>query len=120
VLAAGTAVRLAAGPAPGRLADRLDAPKVILALCSASAALIALGYLPIWACGRCSRSVYSTRRHWRRWRRSATRSLFARAHRQTHLNFRFRPPRGSGLLTFRQSTLYQLKAYEASGQRPDA
>src|SRR3984893_17197854 len=35
-----------AGPAAGRLADRLDAPKVILSLCSAVAALIALGYLP--------------------------------------------------------------------------
>jgi MFS transporter, PPP family, 3-phenylpropionic acid transporter len=46
VLAAGTAVRLMAGPAAGRLADRLDAAKVILALCSAAAALIALGYLP--------------------------------------------------------------------------
>ena len=46
VLAAGSAVRLAAGPAAGRLADRLDAPKVILSLCSAVAALIALGYLP--------------------------------------------------------------------------
>src|SRR6516225_3875110 len=46
VLAAGTAVRLMAGPAAGRLADRLDAPKVILALCSAAAALIGLGYLP--------------------------------------------------------------------------
>jgi PPP family 3-phenylpropionic acid transporter len=46
VLAAGTAVRLATGPAAGRLADRLDAAKVILALCSAAAALIALGYLP--------------------------------------------------------------------------
>ena len=46
VLAAGTAVRLATGPAAGRLADRLDAAKVILALCSAAAALIALVYLP--------------------------------------------------------------------------
>ena len=46
VLAAGSAVRLAAGPAAGRLADRLDAPRVILSLCSAVAALIALGYLP--------------------------------------------------------------------------
>src|ERR1700731_1389504 len=45
VLAAGSAVRLVAGPAAGRLADRLDAPKVILSLCSAVAALIALGYL---------------------------------------------------------------------------
>jgi MFS family permease len=32
VLAAGSAVRLAAGPAAGRLADRLDASKVILPL----------------------------------------------------------------------------------------
>src|ERR1700737_4123553 len=46
VLAAGSAVRLVAGPAAGRLADRLDAPKVILSLCSALAALIALAYLP--------------------------------------------------------------------------
>ena len=43
VLAAGSAVRLVAGPAAGRLADRLDAPKVILSLCSTAAALIALG-----------------------------------------------------------------------------
>jgi MFS family permease len=46
VLAAGSAVRLVAGPAAGRLADRLDASKVILSLCSTAAALIALGYLP--------------------------------------------------------------------------
>jgi MFS transporter, PPP family, 3-phenylpropionic acid transporter len=46
VLAAGTAVRLAAGPTAGRLADRLDMPKAILAVCAAAAALIALGYLP--------------------------------------------------------------------------
>jgi MFS transporter, PPP family, 3-phenylpropionic acid transporter len=45
-LAAGTAMRLTAAPAVARLADRLDAPKVILALCSAAAALIGLGYLP--------------------------------------------------------------------------
>jgi MFS transporter, PPP family, 3-phenylpropionic acid transporter len=38
VLAAGSAVRLVAGPAAGRLANRLDAPKVILSLCSAMAA----------------------------------------------------------------------------------
>ena len=38
VLAAGSAVRLAAGPAAGRLADRLDASKVILSLCSTAAA----------------------------------------------------------------------------------
>jgi hypothetical protein len=46
VLAAGSAVRLVAGPATGHLADRLDAPKVILSLCLAVAALIALAYLP--------------------------------------------------------------------------
>jgi MFS family permease len=46
VLAAGSAVRLVAGPAAGRLADRLDSPKVILSVCSTAAALIALGYLP--------------------------------------------------------------------------
>jgi PPP family 3-phenylpropionic acid transporter len=46
VLAAGTAIRLAAGPAAGRLADRLDAPKAVLIVCSAAAGLIALGYLP--------------------------------------------------------------------------
>jgi MFS transporter, PPP family, 3-phenylpropionic acid transporter len=46
VLAAGTTVRLLAGPAAGRLADRLDAPKAIFCACAAAAALIALGYLP--------------------------------------------------------------------------
>ena len=46
VLAAGSAVRLAAGPAAGRLADRLDASKVILSLCSTAAALIAPGAGP--------------------------------------------------------------------------
>jgi predicted MFS family arabinose efflux permease len=45
-LAAGTAMRLMAAQAVARLADRLDAPKVILALCTAAAALIGLGYLP--------------------------------------------------------------------------
>lgn len=45
VLGAGTAVRLIAGPVAGRLADTLDAPKAVLAACSAAAALIALGYL---------------------------------------------------------------------------
>src|SRR5580692_2007042 len=42
VLAAGTAVRLAAGPAAGRLADRLDAAKLVFAGCAAAAALMAL------------------------------------------------------------------------------
>ena len=45
-LAAGTAMRLIAAQVVARLADRLDAPKVFLALCSAAAALIRLGYLP--------------------------------------------------------------------------
>ncbi|MGB9648283.1 MAG: MFS transporter [Stellaceae bacterium] len=42
VLGAGTAIRLIAGPAAGRLADILDAPKAVLAACSVAAAL---GYL---------------------------------------------------------------------------
>jgi PPP family 3-phenylpropionic acid transporter len=46
VLAAGTVIRLVAGPAAGHLADRLDAPKAVLIVCSAAAGLIALGYLP--------------------------------------------------------------------------
>jgi len=37
---------LTAAPAIARLADRFDAPRAILALCSAAAGLIALGYLP--------------------------------------------------------------------------
>ena len=45
VLGAGTAARLIAGPAAGRLADTLDAPKAVLTICSAVAALIATGYL---------------------------------------------------------------------------
>jgi MFS family permease len=45
-LAAGTAMRLMAAQAVARLADRLDAPKVILALCTTAAVLIGLGYLP--------------------------------------------------------------------------
>ncbi len=57
VLAAGTAVRLAAGPAAGRLADRLDAAKLVFAGCAAAAALMALLYLsaqgfwPLFAVG---------------------------------------------------------------------
>jgi PPP family 3-phenylpropionic acid transporter len=46
LLAAGTAVRLAAGPVAGRLADRLDAAKLVFAVCVAAAALISLLYLP--------------------------------------------------------------------------
>jgi PPP family 3-phenylpropionic acid transporter len=45
-LAAGTAMRLTAAPAVARLADHFDAPRAILALCSAAAGLIGLGYLP--------------------------------------------------------------------------
>jgi hypothetical protein len=45
-LAAGTAMRLMAAQAVARLAYRLDAPKVFLALCTTAAALIGLGYLP--------------------------------------------------------------------------
>ena len=45
LLAAGTAVRLAAGPAAGRLADWLDAAKLVFAGCAAAAALMALLYL---------------------------------------------------------------------------
>jgi MFS transporter, PPP family, 3-phenylpropionic acid transporter len=46
VLAAGTAIRLIAGPAAGRIADRLDAPKTVFALCCGASALAVLGYLP--------------------------------------------------------------------------
>jgi PPP family 3-phenylpropionic acid transporter len=45
LLGAGTAIRLIAGPVAARLSDILDAPKAVLAACSAAAALIALGYL---------------------------------------------------------------------------
>jgi len=45
VLAASAAVRLAAGPAAGRFADRLDAPKLVLAVCAAAAAVLVLGFL---------------------------------------------------------------------------
>ena len=46
VLAAGRAVRLLAGPAAGRAADRLASGRTVLAGCAAGAALVALGYLP--------------------------------------------------------------------------
>jgi len=46
VLAAGTATRLAAGPLGGRLADGLGAPRWVLTLYTAAAALVAFGYLP--------------------------------------------------------------------------
>jgi PPP family 3-phenylpropionic acid transporter len=59
VLAAGTAIRLAAGPAAGRLADRRDRPKLIFAGCAVMAALFGLGYgalrgfWPLLAIGLC-------------------------------------------------------------------
>jgi MFS transporter, PPP family, 3-phenylpropionic acid transporter len=46
VLAAGTAIRLAAGPLAGRIADRLDMARLVFAGCAALAAAAALGYLP--------------------------------------------------------------------------
>src|SRR5262249_3671577 len=47
VLAAGTGARLLAGPAAGRLPHRLPAPRGVLGVCVAGAALAALGYLPV-------------------------------------------------------------------------
>lgn len=45
VLAAGTATRLIAGPAGGRLADRLGARRPVLVALAAASAAVALGYL---------------------------------------------------------------------------
>jgi PPP family 3-phenylpropionic acid transporter len=45
VLAAGSAVRLVAGPLGGRLADALAAPRAVLAVAAAAAALAASGFL---------------------------------------------------------------------------
>ncbi|ACL56315.1 MFS transporter [Methylobacterium nodulans] len=45
VLAAGQGIRLAAGPLAGRLADRLDAARGVLAACALVSALTALAYL---------------------------------------------------------------------------
>lgn len=52
VLAAGTAVRLVAGPAGGRLADRLGTPRLVLVGYAAAASCVAFAYLPaagVWA-----------------------------------------------------------------------
>jgi PPP family 3-phenylpropionic acid transporter len=46
VFAAGTAIRLLAGPLAGRVADYLQALRAVLALCIALAALVVLGLLP--------------------------------------------------------------------------
>jgi PPP family 3-phenylpropionic acid transporter len=46
VLAAGTAIRLIAGPVAGRVSDRLDAPRAVFAVCAAASAIIVLAYLP--------------------------------------------------------------------------
>ena len=46
VLAAGTAIRLLAGPFGGRLADRVRRPSLVLAGFTAAAALVAVGYAP--------------------------------------------------------------------------
>lgn len=46
VLAAGTSVRLVAGPVAGRMADRWQAARAILTCCTLAAALVAFGYLP--------------------------------------------------------------------------
>ena len=47
VLAAATAARLVAGPLAGRLADRLAAPRAVLSVCAAWAALAGLAFLPV-------------------------------------------------------------------------
>jgi PPP family 3-phenylpropionic acid transporter len=52
VLAAGTAVRLIAGPVGGRLADRFGAPRLVLVAYAAVSSCVAFGYLPaygLWA-----------------------------------------------------------------------
>jgi PPP family 3-phenylpropionic acid transporter len=46
VLAAGTAIRLVTGPLAGRLADRLQSPGMVLTVCAAAAAALAVCYAP--------------------------------------------------------------------------
>jgi len=52
VLASGTAIRLVAAPLAGRIADRLNASRAVLAVSTATAALLTLGYLLAWSFGR--------------------------------------------------------------------
>jgi MFS transporter, PPP family, 3-phenylpropionic acid transporter len=52
VLATGTAVRLVAGPAGGRVADRSGTPRLVLVAYAAAASCVGFGYLPaegLWA-----------------------------------------------------------------------
>ncbi|MGU3537991.1 MFS transporter [Methylobacterium sp. A54F] len=49
VLAAGTLMRLAAGPVAGHLADRYDATRTVLGVAAAAAGLISFAYLAGWA-----------------------------------------------------------------------
>lgn len=46
VLGAGTAVRLLSAPLAGRIADLMQALRVVLVVCTALAAMVTLGYLP--------------------------------------------------------------------------
>src|SRR5260370_9023124 len=46
LFATGTAIRLISGPLCGRLADLTQALRAVLAVCTALAALVALGLLP--------------------------------------------------------------------------
>jgi MFS transporter, PPP family, 3-phenylpropionic acid transporter len=46
VLAAGTAMRLVAGPIGGRVADRVGAPRMVLVAYAAASSCVAFGYLP--------------------------------------------------------------------------
>jgi MFS transporter, PPP family, 3-phenylpropionic acid transporter len=46
VLASGTAIRLLSGPTAGRVADWLQALRIVLAVCTALAAGVVLGFLP--------------------------------------------------------------------------
>ncbi len=45
-LAASTAIRLVTGPVAGRLADRFQSPQMVLVVCAAAAAALALCYAP--------------------------------------------------------------------------